>query len=329
MPAFKGPREAAEPPAAAPAPAVYDGLELAGVCKAYGGLFGPVVPALTDVTLSLPGGSVVGVAGPNGAGKSTLLSILTGFLAPTGGTARIYGLPPREYASRRGVAYLPELVRLPPDWTVTAALERLGLLGGLAGAPLARRVAAAAAEMGLADYASAVVGRLSKGTLQRLGIAQMLLSDSALMVFDEPSNGLDPVWLMRFRELVRGLRRPDRLIVIASHNLDELDRLTDSVAILRQGRLERVVRHALCAPDAAAPRVFRLKLLKPCAALAGVFPGAAPVAGRETEYLLEAGAVQLNNGLLKLLGAGAVILALQPEQSGLERAFSAAVEEPL
>ena len=312
-------------PVAPPAPGAACLAELKGVCKTYTSVLGRPVPALADVTLELRGGEVVGVAGPNGAGKSTLLSILTGFLTPSSGTALVGGLPPGRYAERSGVACLPELVRLPPDWTVTAALTRLGALGALAGPARALRVAAALEELGLESQASARVGKLSKGNLQRLGIAQVLLSDSDLMVFDEPSNGLDPVWLMRFRDLVRRLRRPGRLIVVASHNLDELERLTDRVVILGRGRVERVVEHSSPAAD-GAPRVFRLKLLAPCAALAGVFPGAAPVEGRDNEYRLELDAAALSGGLLHLLQAGAVVLALQPEQSGLERAFSASVE---
>jgi len=311
-------------PAAATTDSAAAAVELSGLCKTYAGLLGPAAPALSEVTLSLRGGEVAGVAGPNGAGKSTLLSILTGFLSPTLGTARVHGLEPREYARRSGVAYLPELVRLPPHWTPSAALERLGVLGGLSGGALFTRVASALAEMSLETYAATPVGRLSKGTLQRLGIAQMLLSDSDLMIFDEPSNGLDPVWLMRFRELVRRLRRPGRLIVVASHNLDELERLTDRVVILGRGRVERVVENSPAAADGAAC-VFRLKLLAPCAALAQIFPGAAPVEGRENEYRLDLDAVALSGGLQKLLAAGAVVLALQPDQSGLERAFNSVV----
>lgn len=328
MAALKSENKAVTRPQAAAAPAAGQpsGAELSGVCKTYAGLYGPAVQALAEVTLSLAGGTVVGVAGPNGAGKSTLLSILTGFLAPTFGTARVDGLEPREYVRRKGVAYLPELVRLPPHWTVEEALKRLGGLGGLAGDALARRVTAALSELGLAGQAAARVGRLSKGNLQRVGLAQMLLADSDLMIFDEPSNGLDPVWMVRFRELVQGLRRPGRLIVIASHNLDELERLTDSVVILGGGRVERVLQHSATAPEAAAVRVFRLKLLGPCAALAGIFPAAAPVGGRENEYKIEMDAAALNAGLLKLLGAGGIVLSLQPDQSGLERAFNEAVE---
>ena len=294
MAALKAGNIVPEPAPAAPAANVPQGVELAGLCKTYSGLTGQAVQALSDVDLNIGAGEVVGVAGPNGAGKSTLLSILTGFLAPTAGTARVHGLEPRAYARRFGVAYLPELVRLPPHWTVATALRRLGELGGLSGETLKQRAAAALEELGLAEQAAKRVGRLSKGNLQRLGIAQMLLSDSDLMIFDEPSNGLDPVWLMRFRELVAKLRRPGRLIVIASHNLDELERLTDSVVILGRGRVERVVRHSAAAQSAAAAGVFRLKLLKPCGALAELFPGALPVQGRENEYKIEIDAAALS-----------------------------------
>lgn len=313
------------PAPAAPTGAGVQGIvQLNGVSKTYG----TAVTALNGVTLSLNGGEVVGIAGPNGAGKSTLLSILGGFLAPTAGTVRVHGLEPRDYVRSRGIAYLPELVRLPPAWTVETALLRLGLLGGLDGAELGRRAAEAMAALGLEPHAATPAGKLSKGNLQRLGIAQMLMTDSGLIIFDEPSNGLDPVWMMRFRELVRGLRRPGRVIIVASHNLDELERLTDKVAILSKGRLERVVTQA-SSSSAEGPRMFRLKLLAPCAALKEIFPGALPVEGRQDEYRVELSVQVMNAGLLKLLTAGAVVLALKPDQSGLEREFSAAMEEKL
>ncbi len=129
---------------------------------------------------------------------------------------------------------------------------------------------------------------------------------------------------MRFRDLVRRLRRPGRAILVASHNLDELERLTDSVIILGRGRVEKVVRHS--AQPAAGPAAFRLRLLRPCPELAAVFPGAEAVEGRENEFRLELDAEALNAGLLKLLQAGAAVVALQPEQGALERAFAETVE---
>ncbi|MCX5786214.1 MAG: ABC transporter ATP-binding protein [Elusimicrobia bacterium] len=300
-------------------------VELAGLCKTYSLLFGSKVDALSDVTATLYWNEVVGIAGPNGAGKSTLLSILLGFLGPTGGTALIRGMAPREYVQREGIAYLPELIRIPPKWTVETALRRLGALGSMPRAAMGPRVETVIAELGLGEYRGAPAGRLSKGTLQRLGIAQTLMADSDLMIFDEPSNGLDPVWIPRFRELVRKLRRPGRLILIASHNLDELERLTDRVAILDRGRLQRVVRSGAVVPSAS----FRLKLGAPCAALKEIFPEAVSVEGRENEYRLEGDAGALNLGLAKLLAAGAVVSAFQPDQSGLERAFRSSVKKPV
>ena len=323
--ATAGERNAPDNAAAANVSGAQPAIELTGLCKTYSRLFKSKVAALSEVTINLYWDEVVGIAGPNGAGKSTLLSILLGFLSPTGGTVLIRGMTPREYVQKEGVAYLPELIRIPPKWTVDAALWRLGALGGIPLAALGQRVETVIAELGLDEYRGTPAGRLSKGNLQRLGIAQTIMADSSLMIFDEPSNGLDPVWIPRFRELIGKLRRPGRLILIASHNLDELERLTDRVAILDLGRLQRVVRSGAVTGAAS----FRLKLGAPCAALKEVFPEAVPVEGRENEYMLEGDAGALNLGLAKLLAAGAVVSAFQPDQSGLERAFRSSVKKPV
>jgi ABC-2 type transport system ATP-binding protein len=311
-----------EAPVKEAAPAV-PFIRLSGVRKVYGGRFRRGAEALRGLDLEIRAGEVTGIAGPNGAGKSTLLSLVGGFIAPTAGTLTVGGLPPAAYVRRRGLGYLPELVRLPAHWTAEGALLRLGALEGLRGPALARRAGEALAELGLEKHADTPAGKLSKGNLQRLGLAQLLLADRDLLIFDEPSNGLDPVWLMRFRSIVRGLRRPGRAILVASHNLDELERLTDSVVILGGGRVEKVFR-----PEAAheSGAVFRLRLLRPFDRLAELFPGAAPAEGRPGEYIIEAEPEALNAGLRRLLEAGGALLSLRPEQGGLERAFARTVE---
>ncbi|MEP7326017.1 MAG: ABC transporter ATP-binding protein, partial [Gemmatimonadota bacterium] len=211
-------------------------IELENVSKTYISMFrNRRVEALAGLTLSIPRGEVFGIAGPNGAGKSTMLSILLGYLHPTAGRARLDGQTPRQYIERTGVAYLTELVSIPPRWKLESALLRYAALSSIP-KPVAReRVRFAIESLGLEEHRGKQVRQLSKGNLQRLGIAQALLGDSDLVIFDEPTHGLDPVWTGKFREIVTALRRPSRTILIASHNLDELERLTDRVAILSQG----------------------------------------------------------------------------------------------
>ncbi|HEU5170507.1 MAG TPA: ABC transporter ATP-binding protein [Gemmatimonadales bacterium] len=302
-------------------------IEIAHLSKTYRSLLGGrSVPALDDLTLAIQPGEVVGVAGPNGAGKSTLISLLLGFLAPTAGTVRLAGHTPRAYVERRGAAYLPELMALPPRWTVDAALRRHAVLAGVPAAAVPARVDRMVEWLGLEEHRRKQVRQLSKGTLQRLGLAQALVGDSDLVVLDEPTHGLDPVWTQRFRDVVRELRRPERCIVMASHNLDELERLADRVAILHQGRLERVV-HAGAADTGEASCVYRLAATRAAEAVARLFPGASLVEGRDNEWRVVGRLPELNRALAELIALGAVVASFAPESSRLEAEFRAAVGE--
>ena len=302
-------------------------IELQGLSKTYRSLLGRrVVPALHDLTLTLARGEVVGVAGPNGAGKTTLISLLLGYLYPTGGTLLVEGVAPRAWVERHGVGYLAELVAVPGHWPVDAALRRYAVLADVPAPRVPERVNALLEDFGLADQRTKRVRELSKGNLQRLGLAQALAGDSDLIILDEPTHGLDPVWTQRFRDTVRELRRPSRLILIASHNLDELERLADRVLILHQGRVERIVTAGSGAvPSSGVAVAYRLALGAAHPALARVFPDAAAIEGRQTEWRIRGELDALNRGLAELLAAGAVVTAFAPEESRLESEFRAAV----
>jgi ABC-type multidrug transport system ATPase subunit len=189
------------------------------------------------------------------------------------------------------------------------------------------RVEALLDQFALADQRAKRVRELSKGNLQRLGLAQALASESDLMVLDEPTHGLDPLWTQRFRDVVRAIRQPSRLILIASHNLDELERLADRVMILHQGRLERVV-SAGAGPAVGAmvaEVTYRLVLTAPHPAVAQIFPQANAVEGRAAQWVVRGDLAALNQGLAQLVGAGGVVAAFAPEESRLESEFRAAV----
>ncbi len=299
-------------------------IELAGVSKTYRSFIRRrTVRALEDLTLSIPRGEVFGIAGPNGAGKSTLISLLVGFLHPTAGSVRVGGLAPRAWVERHGVSYLTELVALPPRWTVDQALARLATLAGLDATARRPRIERAVELLGLEEHRAKQVRQLSKGNLQRLGIAQALLDESDLVILDEPTHGLDPVYTQRFREIVSDLRRPERTILIASHNLDELERLTDRVAILGRGRLQRIVGGAAEEPHGGTV-TYRLVVAGNPAMPEG-FPGA-PVEGRRGEWRMEGELSRLNAAISELIVAGTVVTAFYPEESRLEVEFRRAME---
>ena len=298
-------------------------ITLESVTKEYRSLTGrSTVRALSEFTLEIAPGEVVGIAGPNGAGKSTMISLILGYLHPTAGQVRVGGIAPRAYVEARGVGYLTEQVAVPPRWTVESALRRFAVLGRL-GSHAAARIEAVIELTGLAEHRRKEVKQLSKGTLQRLGLAAALLPERELVILDEPTHGLDPLWTQRFRDIVLELRRPDRAILIASHNLDELERVADRVAIVHQGRLQRIVH----AGQGAVASLYRLVLAAPCERLSEAFPEAVPVEGRPREYRVRGELASLNASLARLLALGGQVAEFSAEQSGLEREFRAAMGE--
>ncbi|HEU4564062.1 MAG TPA: ABC transporter ATP-binding protein [Gemmatimonadaceae bacterium] len=300
-------------------------IELHDVSKVFRSPLGRAVRAVEGFSLRIEPGEVVGLAGPNGAGKSTLINLILGFLHPTAGEVSLDGLPPRTYVERFGIGYLSELLAIPPAWTVEGALERYGLLAGIGATELRARVDGVIAGLGLVEHRRKRVRQLSKGTLQRLGIAQAVLRDEAVLILDEPTNGLDPLWMPRFRELVQGLRAPGRAILITSHDLDELERIADRVAIIDRGRLQRVVRVRREGGGAGEER-WRIALAEGAEHVAAIFPDATVVAPGELE--LSAPSVEaLNAGIAALIARGARITALAPAHASLERHFREAVRE--
>ncbi|HEV7388262.1 MAG TPA: ABC transporter ATP-binding protein [Gemmatimonadaceae bacterium] len=300
-------------------------IEFKSVGKTYRSLLGNSVKAVEEFSLVVREGEILGIAGPNGAGKSTLIAMMLGFLRPTSGRVEIDGSPPRHYVERNGVGYLSELVAIPPKWRAETALVRYATLAGIPDADIPQRVGYVIDLLGLAEHRDKKVKALSKGNLQRLGLAQALLRDEKILVLDEPTHGLDPLWTQRFRDIVDDLRRPDRTILIASHNLDELQRLADRVAIIDRGRLQRLVstgyEHA-----APAQTRFRIAVAGGHDLLRAAFPQAEE-AGRDEYDVTVRSLQELNSVLGDLIGKGVLIASVVPERSVLEQQFREAVGE--
>ncbi len=207
-------------------------LELSGVTKRYGQR-----TALSNIDLRLESGASLGLLGPNGAGKTTCLRLLLGFARPCHGTVRLRGRDPMDPASRVGVAYLPERLRLPERATVRGFLRLHGTLAGLAGAELEREVESALEMTGLADRGADRIGGLSKGLAQRVGFAQAFLAQPDLLLLDEPTSGLDPIGIHDAREWIRVVRERGCTVLVSSHVLSEVERVCDHAAILHEGRI--------------------------------------------------------------------------------------------
>jgi ABC-2 type transport system ATP-binding protein len=285
-------------------------IDIESLGKTYGTRRQPL-HALRDVSLSI-GPGVWAVVGPNGAGKSTLLGLVLGFLRPSSGSVAIAGSSPRHYLRRHGAAYLPERFRLPPEWPVRDALRALAALEGVPPREAAARANGAIDRLGLDGHADKAVGALSRGLNQRLGLAQALLADRDLVVLDEPTEGLDPLWRVRFRDLVAELRAAGRTVLLASHELAEVERLADRAILLEDGRVKDVL--VVQGPVGPATR-YRLDVDAAADILAIAFPDADPAARPITVTVADA--AELSHRLGALLDAGGIVRAVVPE-TGLE-----------
>lgn len=300
-------------------------IEFRNVTKTYKSILGRTVQAVEDFSLQVSEGEVLGIAGPNGAGKSTLLSMLLGYFPPTKGEILVAGLSPRRFVERNGIGYLSELVAIPPRWKLEVALQRYAILADIAPERVSGRVNEVCAQLGLDEHRGKRVKALSKGTLQRLGLAQALLRDERLMILDEPTHGLDPVWTQNFRDIVTGLKAPSRTIIIASHNLDELQRIADRVAIIDHGHLQRLVTTGYREDDQSSGK-YQVGIASGAEMFLSVEPRAAEIAPN----LFAVGPLtvsELNVLMRKLLDAGILVASIVPAESVLERQFREAVGE--
>src|SRR6266487_4242875 len=206
-------------------------IETENLYKSYDGL-----AVLRGLDLRVPTGQVYGILGPNGAGKSTLIHLLLGFLKPTNGTLCVLG--ERDLVSIRGrVGYLPERLRYHLRYTGREYLCYLGRFSDLRGRQLTARVDEELRAIGLLDVADRLLSTYSKGMLQRLGIAQALLTDPEILLIDEPTSGLDPAGQREMIDLLAEVRSRNRTIFLTTHYLDEIDVLCDTVGILYGGKL--------------------------------------------------------------------------------------------
>jgi ABC-2 type transport system ATP-binding protein len=194
--------------------------------------------AVDDVSLQVPRGEILGFLGPNGAGKSTTIRILTGFLPASSGRAEVAGhdVATDSLAVRRCIGYLPENVPLPADARVGEYLEFRARLKGLSARARPDALERALRLCGLLDMRRRIVGQLSRGYRQRVGLADALLAEPPVLILDEPTGGLDPGQRQEVLELVAALRG-ERTVMLSSHVLAEVEHVCTRVAIIQKGRI--------------------------------------------------------------------------------------------
>jgi ABC-2 type transport system ATP-binding protein len=208
-------------------------IEARNLTKQYGSFL-----AVRDVSFQVPKGQVVAFLGPNGAGKTTTMRLLTGFVAPTSGSARIAGIDVQEdrIAAAEHLGYLPENGPLYPDMTPHSLLKFFGTARGLSGARLRDRAEAVITLCALGSVADKPIGKLSKGYRQRVAMAQALLHDPDVLILDEPTSGLDPNQIRGVRALIRELGR-SKTVLVSTHILQEVEPVADRVLFIHDGRL--------------------------------------------------------------------------------------------
>lgn len=208
-------------------------IEACGLSKYYG----PFV-AVENATFSIPRGQVAAFLGPNGAGKSTTMKLLTGYLSPSSGTARIGGFDVAEQriAAAKLIGYLPENGPLYPEMTPYSLLSYSGDAHGLSAAKLKERMDYVVDRCSLGSVWKKAIGKLSKGFRQRVGMAQALLHNPEVLILDEPTSGLDPNQVHQVRELITSLSKT-KTILLSTHILQEVKAIAGRVILVNQGRV--------------------------------------------------------------------------------------------
>ncbi|MFM8364216.1 MAG: ABC transporter ATP-binding protein, partial [Verrucomicrobiota bacterium] len=195
--------------------------------------------AVDGIDFEVGKGEIVGFLGPNGAGKSTTMRMLAGFLPPTSGRATVAGFDvfTESLRAREHIGYMPENVPLYPDMRVGEFLRYRAALKGVPGRRLNERIGDVLELCGLADVRKKIIGRLSKGYRQRVGLADAMVHEPDLLILDEPTIGLDPNQIRLVRDLIRNLRR-HHTILLSTHILPEVEALCSRVIIINKGRIE-------------------------------------------------------------------------------------------
>src|SRR5262245_59582938 len=208
-------------------------IEAHGLCKQFGSFL-----AVRDVSFSIPKGQVVAFLGPNGAGKTTTMRLLTGFVAPTHGMARIAGIDVQadRIAAAERLGYLPENGPLYTDMTPLGLLHFFGEARGMSHDRLRDRVDAVIGQCALESVAHKAIGKLSKGYRQRVSMAQALLHDPEVLIMDEPTSGLDPNQIRVVRQLIRDLGQ-SKTVMVSTHILQEVEPVADRVLFIHDGKI--------------------------------------------------------------------------------------------
>ncbi len=254
-------------------------IDVDHVTKQYGDFV-----AVEDVTFSVPKGEILGFLGPNGAGKTTTMRILTGYMPPTMGSARIagYDMMTQSLEARRHIGYLPETVPLYTDMTVRDYLGFQATLRGMGNPRKRARIDEVIDRMRLQEYADTLIGKLSKGYRQRVGISQAILHEPDVLVLDEPTIGIDPIQVVETRQIIKDLGK-EHTIILSTHILPEVSMVCQRVIIISDGRLAAVDTPENLSARLGGPERVRMVVRGPVREVTGVLRDIGGVHGVESE----------------------------------------------
>jgi ABC-2 type transport system ATP-binding protein len=279
--------------------------------------------ALEGLDLSVQCGEILGLIGPNGAGKTTTFKVVLGLLHASGGTVLFRGQP-LTAAARAAIGFLPEQPYFYDYLSVEEMLTLYGQLYGLYGSALRQRVGAIIEQVQLDHKRGAALRSLSKGTLQRVGIAQALLNDPQLLILDEPMSGLDPIGRHAMRELIRTRHAAGTTVIFSSHILPDAEVLCDRVAILTRGTLREV----LDLRGAHSGNAFQLTVSGVSAETLATLErigGAAPTPNGAGWCVRLPGSPEVGSALDLVRGSAGTVESLVPVHASLEERFLAHV----
>lgn len=286
-------------------------VETRGLTKQYGGH----VLAVQSLNLTIRAGEVYGLLGPNGAGKTTTLRMLTGLIRPTSGTATVAG---GQAGSQTSLAHVGAMIEAPAFWPYLSGRDNLRLLARYCGLSDAR-VPTVLAEVGMSEHASRPFVTYSTGMKQRLGVAAALLKDPALLILDEPTNGLDPQGMVEFRNLIIELGKGDRTVLLSSHLLTEVEQICSRVGVIRRGTL--VAEGTVDEIRGGTELVVRAEPLETARGILEQAVGADRITMRDGAFSLKVDMGQTADIARRLVSGGVDLIELRPAERSLEDVF--------
>lgn len=300
-------------------------IRIDGARKSYRrGLFLKPRTVVDGVSISVMRGSIHGLLGPNGAGKTTTIKMLLGLVRPDGGTFQVLGEDATRPYGRRELGFLPEQPYFPTHLTALHALRFYGQLAGVAREARDKRAFELLEIVGLTGFEHTELAKFSRGMLQRLGIAQAIVAQPAVVVLDEPASGLDPVGQRDMRNLMTGLREQGTTVLLSSHQLSEVEAICDRVSILNAGVVaaEGHIDDLLNVDGQTSVRVRGLSILP--ATVAAMATDVALSGGHHVFSIPDA---EVRRVVDLLDDAGGAIESVAPKRSSLEDYFARLIDD--